>query len=50
MTSELQRSNTEDVNFNELRDRLHGVLVEAINQLEATSGPETIDSARISPE
>jgi hypothetical protein len=40
----------EGVSSNELRDRLHGILDEAIDQLEATSGPETIDSARISPE
>jgi hypothetical protein len=48
--SALQRSNTQGASFNELRARLHDVLDEAINQLEATSGPETIDSARISPE
>jgi hypothetical protein len=41
---------TEGVSSNELRARLHGVLDEAIDQLEATSEPETIDSARISPE
>jgi hypothetical protein len=36
--SALQRSNTDGVSFNELRDRLHSVLDEAIDQLEATSG------------
>jgi hypothetical protein len=48
--SALQRSNTEGVSFNELRARLHGVLDKAIDQLEVPSGPETIGSARISPE
>jgi hypothetical protein len=41
MALALQRSNTEGVSFNELRARLHGVLDKAIDQLEATSGPES---------
>jgi hypothetical protein len=41
---------TEGVSSNDLRDRLHDILDKAIDQLEATSGPENIDSARISPE
>ena len=49
MASALQRSNTEGVSFNELRARLHGVLDVAIDELEATSGPETIEAARNSP-
>jgi hypothetical protein len=50
MALDFRKLGTEGVSSNELRAQLHGVLDEAIDQLEATSGPETIEAARISPE